>query len=252
MNILLVNDDGIDSPLLHLLAELSKEFGEVTVVAPASQCSAMSHRITVMGEMDIVPALEFPVAGVQAYSVTGTPADCVKVAVAYVCKEKPDVVFSGINKGLNVGFDICYSGTVGAAMEGIMLGIPSYAWSLEWADGEEQEKGKNIIRAHFAEIVKELFKRKLPYGFIWNTNFPNCDDSLCKGMLWERIPEQRMNYLDAFDKTEFADGRIHLVSTFAKQDQSTDGSDLRAVHDHYISVGVVANAIMTEGEQIKS
>lgn len=251
MKILIVNDDGIDSPLLQLLAELSKALGEVTVVAPAAQCSAMSHRITVMGEMDIIPVQDFPVEGVQAYSVTGTPADCVKVAVYYVCKEKPDAVFSGINKGLNVGFDICYSGTVGAAMEGIMLGIPSYAWSLDWGDDEALEKGKETVKANFLRIAGDLLKKQLPYGYIWNVNFPNCDAALCRGMQWERVPEQAMNYLDAFDKTVEPDGRIHLVSTLAHQDKFTDGSDLRAIRDNYISVGVVGNAVMTAGEHLR-
>ena len=103
--ILLVNDDGIRADGLILLARLASRLGEVTVAAPDSQCSAMSHRITVHGELR-VKKVDFPAGGVTAYSVSGTPADCVKVALHYLLSEKPDIVFSGINRGYNAGVDI--------------------------------------------------------------------------------------------------------------------------------------------------
>ena len=119
MRILIVNDDGIRSSGLISLARMAVELGEVWVAAPESQCSAMSHRISVFGAVGVQPEPDFPVNGVKAYSISGSPADCVKVALAYIMKERPDVVFSGINNGYNVGIDILYSGTVGAAMEAL-------------------------------------------------------------------------------------------------------------------------------------
>ena len=116
MRILVVNDDGIQAPGIRKLAELARQFGEVTVAAPKHQCSGMSHRITVDAGLEIA-RVDFPVEGVEAYSIDGTPADCVKVAISNIMKEKPDIVFSGINRGYNIGYDILYSGTVGAAME---------------------------------------------------------------------------------------------------------------------------------------
>lgn len=107
MRILVVNDDGIQAPGIRKLAELARQFGEVTVAAPKHQCSGMSHRITVDAGLEIA-RVDFPVEGVEAYSIDGTPADCVKVAISNIMKEKPDIVFSGINRGYNIGYDILY------------------------------------------------------------------------------------------------------------------------------------------------
>ena len=129
MNILVVNDDSIHSPGIALLAREAAKLGKVWVVAPASQCSAMSHRLSINSAMRVARVPDFPAPVEGAWSVTGTPADCVKVALHYILKEKPDYVFSGINDGYNVGYDIAYSGTLGAAMEAVMNGIPAIAFS---------------------------------------------------------------------------------------------------------------------------
>ena len=137
MRILVVNDDGIKAPGIKRLVQMAAGLGEVWVVAPAAQCSAMSHRITVRGDLEVKP-YDFPVTGVTAYSVGGTPADCVKVALGCLMTEKPDIVFSGINAGYNVGRDILYSGTIGAAMEALCWGVPAIAFSV--AEEDECEK----------------------------------------------------------------------------------------------------------------
>ena len=110
--ILVVNDDGIGAEGIVRLAAAAKNLGEVWVVATGQQCSAMSHCSTVRGSLQIRQE-DFPVPGVMAYSVAGTPADCVKVGIRHLMQDRPDVVFSGINCGYNVGVDILYSGTVG-------------------------------------------------------------------------------------------------------------------------------------------
>ena len=126
LNILIANDDGIDSPGIVRLAEAASKFGNVWVAAPSSQCSGMSQKLTIFGEFPVSrPA--FPVPVMDAWSIGGTPADCVKLAVNFLMPVKPDVVFSGINFGYNTGFDIAYSGTVGAAMEALINGIPAIA-----------------------------------------------------------------------------------------------------------------------------
>ena len=119
MKILVVNDDSIHAPGIVLLAKAAMELGEVTVVAPANQCSAMSQRITIRGDMRVDKVQDFPVPVKAAYKVDGTPADCLKIAMQYLLEEKPDYVFSGINDGYNAGFDIAYSGTLGAAFEAV-------------------------------------------------------------------------------------------------------------------------------------
>ena len=128
MNILISNDDGIDAPGIHALAEELKKIARVTVVAPDRQQSAVGHAITMNYPLRAVP---FHKNGeFFGYAVDGTPADCVKLAVKFLLKEKPDLVVSGINHGSNTAINIIYSGTVSAATEGTILGIPSIAVSL--------------------------------------------------------------------------------------------------------------------------
>lgn len=176
MRILVVNDDGIQAPGIRKLAELAKEFGEVTVAAPKRQCSGMSHRITVDLGMEIAK-VDFPVEGVEAYSIDGTPADCVKLAIRNVLEEKPDVVFSGINKGYNIGYEILYSGTVGAAMEALVHGVPAIAYS------QDDTADYAVVEKYFGELTEILLKQKIGEGQIWNVNFPNCAAEEVKGTL---------------------------------------------------------------------
>ena len=167
MRILIVNDDGIKAPGIRKLAELSMQLGKVWVVAPKSQCSAMSQRITLFEDIEVTPEC-YDLDGVRAYSVGGTPADCVKVALEFLMPEKPDVVFSGINSGYNTGIDILYSGTVGAAMEALANGIRSFAFS------NKNDTSWETADAYLISIVKELLDENLSMDRIWNVNFPGC------------------------------------------------------------------------------
>ena len=118
-NILIVNDDGIHSEGIIRLAEAASRFGRVWVAAPDEQCSGMSQKISIFDPILVRP-YEFPVPVEAAWSIGGTPADCVKVAVGFLLEEAPDLVLSGINNGYNAGFDNAYSGTIGAAAEALM------------------------------------------------------------------------------------------------------------------------------------
>ena len=129
MKILIVNDDSISAPGIAVLAKAAAQIGEVTVVAPAEQCSALSQKLTLRETLSVERVKDFPVDVKAAWKVGGTPVDCVKVALDYILKEKPDLVLSGINNGYNVGFDIAYSGTLGAAFEAVRNGIPAMAFS---------------------------------------------------------------------------------------------------------------------------
>ena len=199
MRILVVNDDGIKAPGIKRLVQMAAGLGEVWVVAPAAQCSAMSHRITVRGDLEVKP-YDFPAAGVTAYSVWGTPADCVKVALGCLMTEKPDIVFSGINAGYNVGRDILYSGTIGAAMEALCWGVPAIAFSV--AEEEECE----VLNTYLEPVAKELISKTLPQNEIWNVNFPGCTLEEYKGILWDRIPDQNQYYRDNYKRTDRPDG----------------------------------------------
>ena len=134
MKILIVNDDSITAPGIEKLAKAASCLGEVWVVAPEEQCSALSQKLTLREQLTVRKVEDFPVDVAGAYAVGGTPVDCVKVALTYILKEKPDYVFSGINDGYNVGYDISYSGTLGAAFEAVKNGIDlvyiSFAYEL--------------------------------------------------------------------------------------------------------------------------
>lgn len=238
MRILVVNDDGIKAAGISRLAETARRLGEVWVVAPDNQCSAMSHRITVQADL-VVKKEEFPVDGVFAYSVSGTPADCVKAALQYILPERPDIVFSGINNGYNAGVDLLYSGTVGAAMEALTEGVPAIAFSSERACDYD------IVDAYLYPIAQELLAQKLPANEIWNVNFPCCPLTECKGILKDRIPAQTQFYLDHYEKTEQPDGRIILSGCGVPVTKGEEGTDIAAVLAGYISIGRVRNAILS-------
>lgn len=237
MKILVVNDDGIKAEGIRRLAALAKQLGEVWVVAPAAQCSAMSSRITVCGEL-VVCREEFPVDAVTAYSVSGTPADCVKVALSQLMEKKPDIVFSGINDGYNVGYDIQYSGTVGAAMEAVMSGIPAIAFS------SEKNGIYDVVEEYFVPVAQELIKEELPANVIWNVNFPGCTVNELRGIRRGCVPAQMQFYQDHFDRKEQEDGSIVLTTSgIPVTEQMPEGSDIRAVQDRYIAIGKLKNMI---------
>lgn len=238
MHILVVNDDGIDSEGLAVLAESAKEFGDVTVVAPTQQCSAMSLRITVFGDIAVRPAAAFPVDDVSAYSITGTPADCVKVGLYYLTEKPYDIVFSGINKGINTGLDICYSGTCNAGVEALFHGVPAIAWS------QAPEMGFDLFRTHFSAIAKELMENRLPKNEIWNVNFPDATPETCKGILRERVPAPQVYYHDNYQKKEGMDGAFILTAEGYKVKEAPEGTDLHALLNGYISIGTYRNPVL--------
>lgn len=238
MRILVVNDDGIEAEGIRRLAEAAQTFGEVWVVAPKHQCSAMSSRITLRGEIEVRKET-FPVEGVTAYSVAGTPADCVKIALAELMTEKPDIVFSGINHGFNAGIDIQYSGTVGAAMEALLSGVPAIAFSSE-IHGSAQVVGEYLI-----PIAEKLLKQPLPANEIWNVNFPGCELSGLKGIRWGCTPAQTPFYRDHFQRVrEEANGFVLSAAGIPVTTPFPEGTDAYAIQNGYISVGTIRSMIL--------
>lgn len=237
MRILVVNDDGIEAEGIRHLAALAKQIGEVWVVAPKTQCSAMSSRITVCGDL-VVRREEFPVDDVTAYSVSGTPADCVKVALSYLMKEKPDIVFSGINDGYNAGCDIQYSGTVGAAMEALLQGIPAIAFS------SEKNGIYDVVEEYLVPVTRELMQEPIPANEIWNVNFPGCKVEEYRGIKRGCVPAQVQFYLDHYDRAEREDGSFILTASGVPvTEQMPEGTDIRAVQDRYIAIGKIRNIV---------
>lgn len=238
MRILVVNDDGIDSVGIRCLASLASHLGEVWVAAPDRECSAMSHRITLRRSIDVKMEGSFSVEGVRAYRICGTPADCVKVALDYLMPERPDLVFSGINHGYNVGVDILYSGTIGAAMEALVNGIPAMAFSS--ADNRDCRVPEHFL----VPLVKELLQSSISPHEIWNINFPSGDVSGVRGILRDCRICDHFAYRTVYTPKGERDGWWELSVSSISEIHALEGSDLAAVLGGYISVGKVRNEVL--------
>ncbi len=222
MKILITNDDGIDALGIRILAEWAKKLGEVTVVAPKKEQSAKSHAIDIANAYEIkkVPYIE----GVTAYSVDSTPADCVRFGVVGL-RQKYDLVLSGINRGVNVGGDIVYSGTIGAVFEAAKLGIKAIAFS---AFPDEQEKAaKYLDRAYAYLMENNLFAENSMY----NVNIPGEARDI-------RMTYQGTTYYsDEFEKVEGAENMYRQVGELIPDEHPEDlDRDTVALHAGYITV----------------
>ena len=232
--ILITNDDGIDSDGIVRLAEAAKEFGEVWVVAPDSQRSAMSHSITLRHSIEAWK-VDFPVPGVHAYACDGKPADCVRIGALNIVPGKPDHVFSGINYGYNAASDLQYSATAGAAFEAAFQKIHSIAFSEDACEIHEVTDG------YLKEIIAELLNKPLGVNQIWNVNFPGCRLAECNGILRDREVSTDVFYKDRYNETTVSEGRISYMVEGIRNDSASEGTDLKAIFDNCVSIGIVTN-----------
>ena len=241
MRILVVNDDGIRAPGIEALASVAAQLGETYVVAPAEQCSGMSQKLTLFDDMALRRA-DFPVPVAGAWSLGGTPADCVKVALEHLLDFKPDYVFSGVNDGWNAGFDIAYSGTIGACFEAVMNGIPAIAFSSK-SRGDMEIAGR-----YMPQIAAELLERGQGRGEIWNVNFPSGPASELRGILRERFIAPMQLYNGVFTAREHPDGHIAIGQKGVPVEKGVapEGSDIAAVLDGYISIGRIKSPVMIQ------
>ena len=161
--ILVTNDDGVHSEGIKALADALRRLGDVTVVAPIQEASAIGHALTLRRPLRI------DTVGPNVFAVDGTPTDCVNIAITHVLKDKPDLIVSGINKGWNLGDDVTYSGTVSGALEGALLSIPSIAVSAQRVR-DETEFGSSAEAA--AVIAAAVLERGLPKFTLLNINVP--------------------------------------------------------------------------------
>ena len=235
MRILVSNDDGITAAGLHVLTEIAAGFGTVFVSAPASQCSAMSQRLTILTPVTVREAA-VPFAE-KAWSVDGMPADCVKLGIRYLMDGRPDLVLSGINRGFNSGFDIPYSGTVGAAMEALMNGIPAIAVSTD------TEEGLATVRAVLPGILKKLIGTDPGKGCIYNVNIPVLPPEKIKGTLYDVPPAPYGLYKENYLCENRADGsRVFTERGCLLSAEETYGeNDCYYLTHGYITVGPVKN-----------
>lgn len=180
MRILLTNDDGIYAKGLQCLYKVLKKIGSVTVVAPDSERSSIGHAITLCKPLTRKKIKLFD--GSIGHALSGTPADCVKFGVDQVLKKKPDLIISGINHGPNDGCSIHYSGTVAGAREGAMLGIPSFAFSLNSFQKADFDFSVKIA----VKIINSCKTKKIPLNTFLNVNIPNLPSSKVKGVCFTK------------------------------------------------------------------
>ena len=233
--ILVTNDDGIHSDGLIRLAKAAVKFGSVWLIAPEKQRSAVSHSITLDIPLDVRP-ISFEVEGVRAYSCSGMPADCVRVASKGVIPIMPDVVLSGINYGYNAATDIQYSATVGAAFEAVFLGYRGIALS-------EQDSECHEVTDHFLEsVLEELIDLPAGPDRIWNVNFPGCPLDQCTGILRNRVMSHAITYEDSYDPVERLDGGgIRYRVRGQMKNEAEEGTDFHALLNKAVSIGRVTN-----------
>ena len=232
--ILITNDDGIFSDGLIRLAKAAREFGEVWVVAPDGQRSAMSHSITLRHAIEAWEC-EFPIEGVHAFACNGTPADCVRIGVLNIVPGKPDHVFSGINYGYNLASDLQYSATAGAAFEAAFQKIHCIAFSEDACECHE------VTDRYLLDAIEEVIDKPLETNQIWNVNFPGCKLETCKGVLKDRKVSTNDFYSDVYHETEIAPGRISYMVEGIRKFEAAEGTDLRAILDDYVSIGIATN-----------
>ncbi|MFN3597213.1 MAG: 5'/3'-nucleotidase SurE [Rubricoccaceae bacterium] len=232
--ILLCNDDGIDARGIASLAAALDGLGTLAVVAPAQEQSAVGHAITVRDPMRVLP---WPFSGargrtVWARAVTGTPADCVKIAVQKLLPRRPDLVVSGINHGPNTAVNVLYSGTVSAATEAAILGVPSFAVS-HGAWRPDDFEGAGQVARHVAERV---LAEGLPPGVLLNVNVPDLPADHLRGF---RVTRQaRARWEEQFEERRDPTDRPYywLGGRFVDLDEGQQDTDLAAMNAGYVSV----------------
>jgi 5'-nucleotidase len=228
--ILVTNDDGVTAPGILALIESMKLLGEVVVVAPDSPQSGMGHAITVNSTLqldNLSQDNEQPF-----YSCSGTPADCVKIAINEILKRKPDLCVSGINHGSNSSINVIYSGTMSAAIEAGIEGIPAIGFSLlDYSWNANFDAAKKYATA----IASQVLQNKLPDGVILNVNIPNVPAKDLKGIKVCR--QAKGNWVEEFDKRVSPMGRDYywLTGKFTNLDKGQD-TDEWALQNNYVSV----------------
>jgi len=229
MRILVTNDDGILAPGIQALAHALRPLGDIDVVAPDEGQSGSAHKITFMSPL-ITQRVNVG-SDLQGWSVDGSPADCVKLAVCALCEGRPDLVVSGINAGSNRGVDVIYSGTVAAAVEAAFIGIPSLAISLEASRVLDFEKAAVYARA----IVERAIELHITPGMVLNVNIPRLDRGEPRGV--RVVQQSTAPWTDNYDRRVDPRGRAYfwLTDSGDREPESGD-TDLSALRAGYVTI----------------
>jgi len=226
MNVLCTNDDGYLATGIRVLASASRRLGSVTVVAPDREQSATSHSLTIHHPLRARRSSD------GMWIVDGTPTDCVILAVNELLGGRPDVCVSGVNHGSNMGEDVLYSGTVAAAMEATVIGIPAIALSYTGDRAEELEGWEDLVTALLAKL---LDRGRFPEHTLFNVNLPGIPPSEVRGIRVTSLGRRR--YADSITRAHDPSGKEYFWIGGGVADwRGTDDSDFQAVRDGFVSV----------------
>ena len=229
MKILISNDDGISSPGLNALAIELKKLGDVTIVAPITEQSAVGHAITMKYPLRITDF--YKNSDFFGYAVDGTPADCIKIGIRNIMHEPPDIVVSGINLGSNTAINIIYSGTVSAAREAAIMDVPSIAVSVT----SHEAKDFSFAAKFSSRLAQMVAKNKMPAGTLLNVNIPDLPEDQISGVLltqqgkskWDDVYEER--------KDPYGQKYYWLTGNLVQHDTTLE-TDQFAIRKNYVSV----------------
>ncbi len=237
--ILVTNDDGIFSPGIKFLSAIASRFGRVVVVAPDKPQSGMGHAITINSTLRIQKTNYHKVE--MEYACSGTPVDCVKMAVNHILKKRPDLVLSGINHGSNSSINVIYSGTMSAAIEGALEGTPSIGFSLcDYGIEADFTQAEKFI----SKIIQDSLNKGMPKGVCLNVNIPKLKTADFKGI--KVVRQARANWVERFEERQDPYGRDYywLTGEFVNFEPESLDTDEWALANGYISV-VPTQADMT-------
>jgi 5'-nucleotidase len=234
MRILCTNDDGIHGPGLKVLEEIARDISnDVWVVAPELDQSGVSHSLSLNDPMRLRAIDD------RHFAVRGTPTDCVIMGSRHVLKDKaPNLVLSGVNRGRNVAEDVVYSGTIAGALEGTILGLPSFALSQEFSLETRGKPLWDTARKFAPDIIRNVIKAGVPRDTVININFPACVPEDVKGVVVARQGKRNQGFLKIDERRDGRGNPYYWIGfeRLAMLDTPAPGTDLAALADNYVSV----------------
>lgn len=237
MKILITNDDGMDANGIKVLYRfLRKHTNNITVAAPAQQCSASAHSLT--GDSPLKIEEVHGLFDTPSYRVYGTPADCVRCSLFSLLDEKPDFVFSGINDGFNIGQNILYSATVSASMEAVVHGVRAASFSIRYGHDP------SMIEEHFDRVLEFIIKNPPQKNEMYNVNFPSIPDKDITGINYHTRPSRHAyTFVNRYDTHDGGDGSMILVPKREKPFETDQNTDLWCVENGKVSISRLKNII---------
>lgn len=231
MRILLTNDDGIHAEGLKVLERIARNLSDdVWIVAPETDQSGLAHSLTLSEPLRLRRISD------RHFAVRGTPTDCVIMGIRHVLQGKPDLILSGVNSGSNLADDVTYSGTIAAAIEGTIQGIPSLALSqaVRRVDGQRDVPWQ-VAERHAPALIERLMKLSLPTGTFLNLNFPACDENEVGGV--DVTAQGKTDFALVVDERQDGRGNPYFWLRFGeKTGQFAEGTDIHSVRSNRISV----------------